>query len=449
MAGTRARTLHPRFGEGEILETRFGGFEARVDFGGFAVWVPAVDLETMEAPQEPAPRDTTNDAPGDNKNLARRRLIESLRLGIVPDAELRAWTVGRAEEMAALQGWLDEEEHGTLIVEGRYGAGKTHLLRCVRSMAEEAGFAVAQVRVDPGQENASFPLRFYRSVMAALRIPYDGAVLDIRHALGLVADGTLKRTTLDRHPFLGKLLERIRAGEDTEADWGGLQGERSESKLLPSALDFTTVANLSCNLLSAISRFVTLDLGLRGLIILVDEVETAEVRRYHYHWLRTLNFLRGLSLTANDEPELEETTRRDEKGTRRGTRTGLVYSGHHPDIPYTAGRPSHLKVVLALTECRVSGHLAEWRDGQPRVLLSDLEPGALQTLFRNITASYAELYHVRPPRHLDRWLVDAVLLDAFRAGSIRAFGKATVEVLDFIRHHPGEPLEAVEAYRTF
>jgi hypothetical protein len=217
---------------------------------------------------------------------------------------------------------------------------------------------------------------------------------------------------------------------------------------MPSGLDFTTVANLACNLLSAFSRFLVQDLGLRGLLLLVDEVETVEVRRYHYHWERTLNFLRGLSLTANDAAELDEAVRKAD-GVQTGVRTGLVYSGHHPDVPYTAGRPAHLKVVLALTECRVAGLLGEWREGQARVELGDLTPAALATLFRNVAGAYAEVHGTRPPRHLDRWLVDVLLMDAFRTGSIRAFGKAAVEVLDFARHHPDEPLEAVEAWRTF
>ena len=146
---------HSRFGEGEILETRFEGFEARVDFGGFAVWLPAADLEASgEAPTGAAAELSDTDTvpeqgPADRKKLANLRLIESLRLGIVPDAELRAWTVGREAEMDALKAWLSDDGHGTMIVEGRYGAGKTHLLRCARGLAEEDGYAGAQVSGAP------------------------------------------------------------------------------------------------------------------------------------------------------------------------------------------------------------------------------------------------------------------------------------------------------------
>lgn len=441
---------HGRFGEGTVLQIRHGGYDARVDFDGFALWVPASALRLVAKapPEETAASRAAPSRKRRTDDQHSRSLVESLRLGIVPDAGLKDWTVGRTGEFDTVARWLDAESEGTLLIEGTYGSGKTHLLRYLAREAREEGFAVSLVRIDPCQENSSFPMRFYASVMRNLQIPVEGAVLEIQHALREAALGN-GESSLPGHPFLGPLVERIRAGEESEADWLGLMGERSESSLFPTGLDFTTVANLACNLLSAVSHFISRDLNLKGLLVLVDEVETAEVRRYHYHWKRTLNFLRGISLVANDDDVLDESVRRDRHGTRIGGATGLVYSGHYPDVKYYYRFPTMLKVVLALTECKVSGRMREWKAEQPRMVLSDIDGPALTGLYRRLAAEYASLYGVRIPRHLERWLLNYLLFEAYGAGSIRAFTKAMVEAFDFVRHHPGEPVEALEAYREF
>jgi len=377
-----------------------------------------------------------------------RLVLESLRLGIVPDAALEEWTVGRTEEFEAIAKWLEDEAEGTLLIEGRYGSGKTHLLRHTAMRARDAGFAVALVRIDPGQENASFPLRFYRSVMRMLEAPIDGAIQDFAHLFSETAKAG-RVSSLAKHRFFGPLAQQIASGKVSPKDWSALMGERSKSTLFPTNLDFTTVANLACNLLSSVSHFLAMDAGLRGLLLLVDEVETAEVRRYSYHWKRTLNFLRGRSLASNDDDVLQEGVQKDSTGIRRGERTGLVYSGHYPDVPYYHRFPTRLKVMLALTECRVSGELRSWKEEQQMIVLSDIDRLALMELYRKVTSAYAALHRVRIPRRLERWVQDYLLADAYRSGSMRGFGKALMEVLDFARHHPRQPLESLEGYREF
>jgi len=77
-----------------------------------------------------------------------RRAIEALRYGIPPDGYITEFTVGRAEEISILTETLDGPEHGVLLVQGNYGAGKSHLLRLVREEALEAGYVVSLVSLD-------------------------------------------------------------------------------------------------------------------------------------------------------------------------------------------------------------------------------------------------------------------------------------------------------------
>lgn len=442
---------HGRLGDGLVIEIRHSGYDAKVDFNGFGLWVPVSALTVLDKDPEIRVAGSLarrEKAPQQEKHFL-QAIVESLRLGIVPDASLEDWTVGRDEEFRKLDQWLGDEAEGTLIVEGRYGSGKTHLLRHLATKARNEGYAVSLVRIDPGEENGSFPMRFYRSVMRNLQIPHGGALMEIHHALRETALRTADPSILN-HPSLGPLVKRIRNKTETDEDWRGLMGERSSSSLFPTGLDFTTVANLACNLLSAVSHFLAFDIGLKGMLILVDEVETAEVRRYHYHWKRTLNFLRGLSLTANDDDILDEKATRDRTTEAyRGARTGLVYSGHYPDVHYYYRFPTRLKVLLALTECRVSGTMREWKLEQPRIVLSDIDARALTRLYQKFRATYGQLHSTTVPPHLERWVIEHLLLDAYHSASIRGFTKALVESFDFARHYPGEAIEALAAFREF
>jgi len=423
-----------------------------VDFNAYAIWVPAAKLRLLD-------RDSTEPEPGrrgsyslvrmpDSVDFLSNNVVESLRLGVVPDFAIKEWTVGREEEFLQVRDWLNDEGEGTLLVEGKYGSGKTHMLRHLAQLALEENRGVSLIRVDPGEENSSFPYRFFVSVMRNLRIPYGRGVSDIRTVFRETVLNN-ETTSIDDHVFLGPFARAIRKGKDSEADWLGFMGERGGSSLFPSSYDFTTVANIICNLLSAISHFLVEELDVGGFLLLVDEVETAEVRRYPYHWKRTLNFFRGLSMVANDEEELDEEVERNRTGTRVGQTTGLVYSGHYPGVGYCYRVPTFLKIVLALTECRVKGKLQGWKEDQPLLLLSDIGQDDLKKLFSRLTGVYCALHNIRFPEHLERWVLSKVLYSAFSAASIRGYMKALVETLDFLRHYPGTPLEALDSLREF
>jgi hypothetical protein len=443
---------HINFGQGLVVETRHSGYEARVDFTGYPLWLPAAKLSLLERAAGVVKHGRVKAksllSVPDSVNFQSRHVIESLRLGVVPDFGIVEWTVGREEEFAQVQSWLDDESEGSLLIEGKYGSGKTHMLRHLAQTALEGGRGVSLIRVDPGEENSSFPYRFLVSVMRNLQIPYNGGISDIRTVFRERILAT-KKSCIDDHVFLGPFASAIRAGKDSDADWQGFMGERGGSSLFPSSYDFTTVANIVCNLLSAISRFLVEEVDVGGFLLLVDEAETAEVRRYPYHWKRTLNFFRGLALAANDDPSLEEKAERSATGVQVGKMTGLVYSGHYPGIRYYHEIPTFLKVVLALTDCRVKGKLEGWKENQPLVRLSDIRRTDLKRLFSRAAGTYCALHGITFPKHLERWVLNDVLYDAFAAASIRGFMKALIEVLDFLRHNPGKPLEALDSLREF
>ncbi|HEU5149554.1 MAG TPA: BREX system ATP-binding domain-containing protein [Iamia sp.] len=107
------------------------------------------------------------------------KAIESLRTGIPPVGHLRRFTVGRASEIQRLEETLrrpNEHRGEALLVQANYGAGKTHLLRLIRELALDEGFAVALVTVDSRSN-----VRFNRMDQVAAAVMRE---LEVDHSSG-------------------------------------------------------------------------------------------------------------------------------------------------------------------------------------------------------------------------------------------------------------------------
>ena len=76
-------------------------------------------------------------------------VIEQLRFGIPPTGKSLDFTVGRDSQIRELvQSLESRQKRRTLLVHANYGAGKSHLLRVLRELALERGFAVALIVAD-------------------------------------------------------------------------------------------------------------------------------------------------------------------------------------------------------------------------------------------------------------------------------------------------------------
>lgn len=75
--------------------------------------------------------------------------IEQLRFGVPPSGMSRDFTVGRDSQIHELVQSLERtQEERALLVHANYGAGKSHLLRVLREIALERGFAVSLIVAD-------------------------------------------------------------------------------------------------------------------------------------------------------------------------------------------------------------------------------------------------------------------------------------------------------------
>ncbi|MEW6368461.1 MAG: BREX system ATP-binding domain-containing protein [Acidobacteriota bacterium] len=207
------RVRHAQYGAGTLLAWRRGGRYVVVRFDSlpFPIELPAREiLMSAPAPEPPAvaappPGPAASDvaaepavlptpavgrrdaeptaavsAPQDEPLLGRHEqrgaalTIEAMRLGVVPAAELSAYTVGRDQELAIVaRDIADSSTAGGAVRAfiGDYGAGKTHLLELIQQRLLDRGYMAAMVMLDPEETSPSHPKRVYRALVRALRYP--------------------------------------------------------------------------------------------------------------------------------------------------------------------------------------------------------------------------------------------------------------------------------------
>ncbi|NOZ01861.1 MAG: hypothetical protein GXP54_08240, partial [Deltaproteobacteria bacterium] len=342
-----AAVAHAAYGRGTVTAKRHNGFEVRVAFCRYSLWIPVGELETAPGglrlvkggaagptkadrsgpsldqiirmltndprpeksvpersePEDTEPRAKSRSSGGTpqpryvpcvpDRPIQHAIALESFRLGIVPAASVAEWTIGRETEVELITGFLKDDAEGAIVIEGAYGAGKTHLLARLAGEAEGLGFAVASAGFDPSEATAAFPKKAYRRLARGFRATLDGTKVDFRGFLKAVAARSDWRDVLGDHWALGPFLERLAAGRVNEMDWTWIEARGQGRAALPTLHDFTTCANLYCSLLSGLGRAAEM-LGLNGLAVLLDEAEVASNVYYSYQFHRGLNFFRGL-----------------------------------------------------------------------------------------------------------------------------------------------------------
>jgi hypothetical protein len=357
-------------------------------------------------------------------------------MGIVPDDCVATMTAGRDRELAMLRTWLTQQ-YGTALIVGDYGSGKSHMLRYLEVKAIEAGYAVAWVQLDPNETPLYKPKRIYADVARSLRYRALGEdrTLGFRDLLmdslghgqlqdhmyfALMADDAL---TEDR--YVDMFWEWIEASDDNlrPVDWEfDVYGTPyNRFSYVPPIYTHTTAANLVCYLLSGLSWAAVHSVGLKGLLVLVDEAETMDMSASPTQIQRGQNLLRGLVRTAEADPKLLGLPQY----------TGLNYSGMGigPRVPFLYRRDCYLSIAFGFTPTPALSIVPEFRSSQ-RIDLDPLDRSDLATLFDWVWYHYARAYGMSIPESSIARFRD-ILLDSF--GNIRSFTKGSIEVMDYVR----------------
>ena len=467
---------HEFYGRGTVIELRHGGYSAYVSFGRFSCPVPVRQLKVVSrglqiVEDKVEPRIEQRKKPllerllemrekekkGDGISPVYRPItgrafdlmmdLESLRFGLVPLRHIEGWTVGREEEIKEIRRFLIDESEGAMLITGAYGSGKTHLLTLLARKGESFGFATMLADIHSSRKSAAFPKRLYNALAKSFRAKVGSNTLNLQDFLVECANWD-KQNLLARHFALGPLIEKIRNNTVSQSDWEWIYGEDASNLKfgeMPHLLDYTTCANLYCNILSAIGLACNQLFGLRGLLVIIDEGEVSQVSEYGYQFKRALNLFKGLVLTANDDPSLEERVIRTDE-CFRGELSGLVYSGHRP-VPYfyspsSERTSSYMKVVMGFTPSSSKEIVRNFRTTMKELRLGRLPEKCYRDWFAKLCDRFEEVYQIELDQYTRSSVLNTLLsgIDRFSSDSVRDFFKSAITALDLIRFYPNVPL---------
>lgn len=418
---------HPVFGEGVVLDTRWQNTEVLVRFRtGLQLWVPAARVEFTARPEEPL------------DSLQARRMTEAFRLGIVPLQDVEDFFFGREAESKRIEAGLESLDKGkgdVLLVEGDYGTGKTHLLEYIHHRALNLGYAATRVEFDPHDVAPNRPKRVYRELAHSLRW-LEGTGTN-RTEYGF-RDLLARAAGLDvgDHVFFGPVLDKLRRVKEhqplSEVFWQMIEGESTKEyavqfkspyrirggQKIPALYDFSTAGDFYCYIISGLS-WMCRELGLKGLVLLIDEAETVTHLWDILAFARGMNFIEGLIRTALNDPELKKI---DDKLIHNRVRT----------TPYIY-REAEIYLVIATTPQPFDyTYLKMTNYIRNRLVLQPLRDSALLDAFQRLVAIYQQAHpgFVLPEQEKKRLMENAFKR---RQEGLRYFLKFCVEAMDLTR----------------
>jgi len=157
-------------------------FVALEDLDGLQIELPVDDLifpdgndfKTETEKEKVIVKKATVKKPPDEKDLAKRRAVEALRFGLVPEDyieeltlgfhQLKRWVWGR------LPGACDGRPQVSEIA-GPFGAGKSHTMSVIRYVAGGKGFVTARVEIDGKNISLSEPEKLLFNIWITISAP--------------------------------------------------------------------------------------------------------------------------------------------------------------------------------------------------------------------------------------------------------------------------------------
>jgi hypothetical protein len=440
------RVYHPVYGEGELLRTRNKGFEALIEFDrNLRLWIRTDELKIMEEPslsfQFPVSVPSKQEEgiktiPSTSKECFKaRRIIEALRLGIVPTDCITDFTFGRDREISTILDWLHlkSANENVLFLFGEYGLGKTHLLHYIAEVALKKGFATAIVELDHSEVPLFKPKRVFNRIALNFKYisPKDGKLKGFREFM----EEVFWKGGFEDHFYFGKINEHLNKFDEKYIwewiecresyprplykDFMGRIKEYPSYSYFPPLYEEQTAANIYCYLISGLGWAAVNLLGLRGFLVEFDEAESIDIARYYRQLLMGRNLLKALMRIANNDESLIK---------KPSLNLGLDYCaiGEASRIPFLYRIPSGLKLVFAFTHT-----IQEREDVKHIVELSPLSENAKQDIMYCLKSLYEKAYS--KTLQIDIMQEQLANISGRDMEITRFFTKGVVEYLDLER----------------
>lgn len=237
---------------------------------------------------------------GDAESL---KILEALRLGVVPADCVTQFTVGREQEFAIVKEDIElaKSQGAARVFLGDYGCGKTHMLEYIEETALAEGFLTSRVVLDSARIPPSQPKRVYSELIRRLRYPHlGGGDLDddgqgqieslLRSAQKKSRPAFFNNSSEEYHAYFSPIIQSLSCLEDeslrsTCLEWISghndlpaieLQQALRQATRQPVRLyalkDFRPWAHLYSYLVGGLAHLAQ-QAGYKGLVVLFDEAE--------------------------------------------------------------------------------------------------------------------------------------------------------------------------------
>lgn len=147
-------------------------------------WIDRLENEADQAPTPPArtagfveQQHTLSE-----ETVRARRALLALKLGQVLEDDVEDLSVGTEEIRRRLEQALDaaaQRQPRSILIEGAWGAGKTHLLTLLTALARAREFCTAQVILDGEGVTLSEPMGLMEGILGSLRYPNEAIAVGI------------------------------------------------------------------------------------------------------------------------------------------------------------------------------------------------------------------------------------------------------------------------------
>ncbi len=423
MVNHNSLVAHPVFGEGLITATRWDGAEAQVKFrSGLRLWLPAKWLK-------PIPLKQVN-----LDQISSKRLLEAFRLGVVPHQDIEYFTFGRGYEINEIQRCLTDLKNGkggVYLIEGVYGSGKTHLLEYAHHLSLKDELVTSYCELSTQETPLHRPKRVYRELIHNLRYIKGGKEYLFRDLLRAAI-----KIKITDHCFFTPILKHLKQIDDhdikDEVFWQWIEGEstkdyatdpispfrvRGGSKI-PALYDFSTATDFYSYILTGLSYLIN-KIGLGGLVIILDEIETITHTWDYVNYDRGLNFLEGLINSALDNEELKQVD------------TRMLHNKVRP-TPYTY-KESHILLIAATTPVHgLRGLEGVTNLVTNKIYLRRFNKAEIEEVYDKLLEVYKCAY---PDFQIEPVPRENILHAALKrsSGELRGFIKFSVESFDWTR----------------
>lgn len=452
------KVSHPVFGAGELLSIRKSSAgiqtECLIRFdSGLQLWIPSNRIQGLEPDYHEQVPENGVVLSNQEIKIKAHRMIEAFRLGIVPTQDVADFTFGREREINLISSALTSLSNGkggTIIFEGEYGTGKSHLLEYIRSQALKKNFLVSSVELSTEETAPARPKRIYRELIANLRyLSNNQKPITNNHIEAgfrdLMRDAVTQYKEPDylgikEHIFFAPVLKRLSKIDDqslkSEVFWQWIEAESTKEYAvgtttkadkfkspyritgglnIPALYDFSTASDFYCYLISGLS-YLSRKLNYNGLVLLLDEVETITFLWNNLLFERGINFLEGMIKVSQNDPTLKHFNKQ------------MLHNQVRP-TPYIY-KDAYILLIMAMTPEPAALRLKQLSHND--INLNPLKEEHLIACFETLAKYYKIAF---PDLSLADSTKQKILTNALRYqdNGIRFFLKYTVESLDTIR----------------